>query len=712
MLLAHISEDKSREQPILDHLKGTAELAGKFAAVFGCEEWGYGCGYVHDIGKYSDSFQRRLRHQGPRTDHATAGARELYLKRNIFAAYCVCGHHAGLPDGGASGDSGGEATFQGRMKKRLDDYRRFAEEIQVPAFPAPPLKMLGNGGFSRSFFIRMLFSCLVDADFLDTEGFMLAGNPGRGGYDTVDLLWERLMNHVSPWLEDTDDSTVNGRRTSILKACLKMGEESQGLYRLTVPTGGGKTISSMAFALTHAKKHQLERVIYVVPYTSIIEQNAQVFKGILGEKNVLENHYNVTYEDEEELRLCQLAAENWDRPVVVTTNVQFFESLFSNKTSKCRKLHNIAGSVIVFDEAQMLPGKYLKPCIQSISELVYNYRCTAVLCTATQPALDPLFPDQIKAREICPDVEGQYGFFRRTTILNVGQLTEKELVQRLNAQAQVLCILNSRRRVQRIYEALEGEGIYHLSTLMYPKHRKALLAKIRERLDAGKPCRLIATSLVEAGVDFDFPAVYRELAGIDSDIQADGRCNREGKDRKEDCRTVIFTLENAEGVYIPPELKLPIKVAGQIAEKYQDIASPEAVSEYFKRLFYLKGEALDAKDIVKQMEQGSRSLMFPFASIAKQFQLIENPTVTILIDKEPKASDIAERIRRGEYSRQLMRKAGQFCVNIYKRDFEALNGAGRLEQLIPELYVLRNKEQYTDKMGLAVNVSRGEAVVY
>lgn len=712
MYLAHISEDKSREQSLLTHLTGTAELAGGFADAFRCREWGYGCGFLHDIGKFSQKFQARL-HGGSKTDHATAGAKELYNRKNFIGAYCISGHHTGLLDGGGSADAGGEATLHGRMQKVLEDYQAFQKEVVIPEFPPIPLKQLGKGGFSLSFFIRMLFSCLVDADYLDTESFMTDGGVCRDAFDGIEVLFDRLYHYVEPWLQNDDIGTVNGRRTAILRACLEKGNSDMGLFQLTVPTGGGKTVSSLAFALRHAKEHHLDRIIYVIPYTSIIEQNAQVFKEILGAVNVLEDHCNVVYEDSEELNMIQLASENWACPVVVTTNVQFFESLFASKTSKCRKLHNIANSVIIFDEAQMLPVNYLKPCIQAISELVYNYHSTAVLCTATQPSLQSFFPEQIGISELCPDITGQYEFFRRTVLKNAGRLSEESLVSDLKNHTQILCILNSRKRVQRVYEALkEKEGTFHLSTLMYPRHRKKLLRRIKERLKAGQPCRLIATSLVEAGVDFDFPTVYRELAGVDSVIQAAGRCNREGRRRRESCETVIFTLEKSEGIHIPQALKLPIEVAGQVSERYEDIASLEAISSYFKRLYQFKGEGLDAKEIIRQMEEGGRSRMFPFAAVAKQFKLIESNTKTILIDQEPEANLLIERIRRGECSRGLIRDAGQYCVNIYENDFEKLNGAGRLEAIGLDFYILRNKEQYTEEKGLEIQVERGEAVIF
>lgn len=335
-----------------------------------------------------------------------------------------------------------------------------------------------------------------------------------------------------------------------------------------------------------------------------------------------------------------------------------------------------------------------------------------MICTATQPAFQKLFPEQIKVRELCPDVREQYDFFQRVTIEQGGLYSEDRLIEALKGEPQVLCILNSRKRVQKLYEALKGPGTFHLSTLMYPEHRKRVLEEIRTRLIQGRVCRLISTSLVEAGVDFDFPAVFRELAGIDSIIQAAGRCNREGKRKKEESRTVVFTLEKTEGMDNPSELKLPLKTAAQIVEKYQDISSMEAISEYFSRLYEFKGDGLDSKDIVGRLEQGVKNQLFPFESVAKDFRLIESDTRSILIGVEPEASEIAGRIRRGEHSRQLVREAGRFCVNVYERDFENFIGAGMLEPLDAGFYLLRNGQQYTEEMGLMLNVSRGEAVMF
>ena len=397
--IAHLNE--GRIQTMKDHLCGTAELAGRFAERFGKADWGYACGMLHDIGKYSLAFQDKIKNNSNRqVDHSTAGAKACFEKGGMysFMSYCIAGHHSGLPDYGISSDLGNAPTLQGRKRKRIEDCGAYKSEIHIPEIKTLPFdpKNSPDPDFSLSVFIRMLYSCLVDADFLDTEYFMKEGRTQRETGEEPSVLLEKLKKHVAGWLLNEDTETVNGRRTEILRHCFECGHKERGIFQLTVPTGGGKTIASLAFALQHAVENQMDRVIYVIPYTSIIEQNAAVFRKILGEQNVLENHYNVDYESTEELKPMQLASENWDKPVVVTTNVQFFESLFANKSSKCRKLHNIANSVIIFDEAQMLPTDYLKPCTAVMEELVANFRSSIVLCTATQPALSSFFQRKIQ----------------------------------------------------------------------------------------------------------------------------------------------------------------------------------------------------------------------------------------------------------------------------------------------------------------------------
>lgn len=711
--LAHISEDKTREQTILEHLEGTSKLSGEFAKSFGYEDWGYCVGKLHDIGKYSEKFQKRIHGSDIRVDHATAGAQVCKELGGIYMlfAYCIAGHHAGLPDTGESADMGDSATLMGRMKKRLEEYREYEKEVAIPELKTPPFPIQNNTdpSFTIGFLIRMLYSCLVDADYLDTEKFMSDGKANRESGDEIFVLWRRLQRHISDWMGNQDRDTINGRRTEILKACMEGALSKKGLFRLTVPTGGGKTVASLAFALRHALEQGLERVIYVIPYTSIIEQNAKVFQDILGDENVLEHHCNVDYASTEELKPMQLATENWDKPVVVTTNVQFFESLFSNQSSKCRKLHNIANSVIIFDEAQMLPSDYLKPCIQAIEELIRHYKCSVVLCTATQPALGKLFSEDITYQELCPRVEEQFHFFKRSTIESLGKVTEETLLERLRTEHQALCIVNTKKSAQKLYQEMSEEGVYHLSTLMYSVHRKAVLKRIRARLKAGEKCILIATSLVEAGVDLDFQNVYRQLAGIDSVIQAAGRCNREGARAMEDSHTYIFQMEDEVKV---PGQEQQIDTAKQIIRKFNDISMPEAIQEYFARLYGFKGEGLDKKKILERFKK----CRFPFATVGKDFKLIEQDTKTIFIVREERAKEILEEIRYKGATKALMREAGQYCVDVYDNIFQKIYAAGMLmevsEELKDEFFLLRDADDYSEETGLKIDVELGVGIWY
>ena len=709
--IAHI--DGERIQTIKEHLEGTAKLSGEFAEKFGKQDWGYCCGMLHDIGKYSIDFQKRiLGENNYRVDHSTAGARVCLEKggKYSFLEYCIAGHHAGLPNYGNNYDESTDSTLSGRRLKKLSDYQAYQTEIEVPAINSMPidLKRTVNPDFSLSVFMRMIYSCLVDADFLDTEAFMKEGKQGRNSGENIEILFKKLENYISGWLKNQDIDTVNGRRTEILKNCLEMGKTEKGLFRLTVPTGGGKTVASLAFALRHALENKMDRIIYVIPYTSIIEQNAKVFRDILGEENVLENHCNVDYESSEELLPMQLASENWDKPIVVTTNVQFFESLLANKSSKCRKLHNIANSVIIFDEVQMLPNDYLKPCIAMIEELINNYQVSAVLCTATQPALASFFHEGISAKELCPRMEEQFEFFKRTVFENVGVLTENDLIQRLEKEYQALCIVNTKKRAQRIYKQLEGEGVYHLSTSMYPKHRRRILREIRERLQKNKKCILISTSLVEAGVDLDFQSVYRELAGVDSMIQAAGRCNREGLRPEKESKVYIFQFEGKENVL---GQRQQIDVAKSVIADNRDISDMESITQYFEMLYHIKGDSLDKKKILDEF----RNKRYNFAKVGKEFKLIEQNTKTIFINYETEANETLCLLKERGFTRSGMRKASQYCITVYENEFNKLYGIGSIQPIsedIEDFYELRDKEKYTEKIGLELELDDGAAVFF
>jgi CRISPR-associated endonuclease/helicase Cas3 len=712
--IGHTSEE-GRQQLLIDHLKGTGLLAERFASIFDAAEWGKMAGLYHDIGKYSAAFQQRILEDGPRVDHSTAGALLMKSIKNGPLALCIASHHSGLLNIGTKLSKVDDGTLMGRLKKELKgklDYSVYRQELPEPLpIRKVPAFLYGKDQFYYSFFIRMLFSCLVDADFLDTERFVNDGKVQRGGFATMQELHNLFFAYYATFGKPT--TPINQKRQEIYQQCLDAAEKEPGMFSLTVPTGGGKTLSSLAFALKHAIKYKKQRIIYIIPYTSIIEQTADIFRNILGNGNVIEHHMNVDYDDNDKkeddgLNRKKLATENWDAPVIVTTNVQFFESLFAAKTSRCRKVHNIANSVLIFDEAQMLPEPYLRPCIRSIGELAANYRCTAVLCTATQPSLETYFSrigEGLKVREICPDTQGLYEFFRRAAYRFMDVDSLESLAVQLKEHEQVLCVTNSKKDARDLYQMMSGDGCYHLSTFMYPAHRRHVLAIIRQRLQDGLPCQVISTSLIQAGVDVDFPVVYREIAGLDSIIQTGGRCNREGKQRTEDSIVYIYDLHKPMN-RIPAFVRRPIEITQTVVKDYDDIASAESIKAYFDRLHYTIGEdQLDSKDVLKRLEINNPA----FTEIAKDFKLIEEDSrpVFIPIDGDLDNQKILAQLRAGIRSRSIFRKANQYIVSAYENQFEKLCETGKLDALDSELYVLNDPAGYDSDTGLVVNMEDG-----
>ncbi|WP_035276725.1 CRISPR-associated helicase/endonuclease Cas3 [Desulforegula conservatrix] len=689
-----------------DHLQETAELSKKFAEKFHSGDWGYLAGLWHDLGKYSVEFQHRLR-GGKKVDHATAGAKHagfvLPKAAARILAYIISGHHTGLQDG----KNNDEACLLKRLEKKIPDFSAKPDSIlnfkKVPDFPFN-VKLSNEEekdrfAFRLSFFIRMVFSCLVDADFLDTEEFFDKDKCSwRKGYPSLKELYPKLEAELERKMNQVEPSKINTLRREILGACQKSAEKPTGLFSLTVPTGGGKTLSSLAFAMKHANLHNKERIIYVIPYTSIIEQNAGVFRDIFGNGAVLEHHSNFLPDNDD--NRSKLASENWDAPLIVTTNVQFFESLFANRTSKSRKIHNIANSVIILDEAQMLPAPFLLPCLETLKEISAVYDSTVVLCTATQPALD--YSDNFKnglknVTEIAPDPSRLYEEFRRVATENLGDLTDDELVERVAGFRQVLCIVNTRKQARILCEKIsEKVESIHLSALMCPAHRSKVLNKIREKLKNGTECRVISTQLVEAGVDLDFPVVYRCIAGIDSIAQAAGRCNREGR------------LSEKGHVYVfNPETRIPAGFLRQSADTasivlrhHEDPLCLESVNEYFSRLYWQKGDKLDEKGILADLNEGKTDILFPFEGIAGKFRIIEEDTEPVIVNWQGTASCIIHGLRFSEFPAPFARQAQRVSIQIPNKIREQHIKLGNIELIKDRYAVLINSSLYDEKFGL------------
>lgn len=707
--VTHLRPDGSY-QPLKEHEEAVAARAAAFAAEFDAGDHARRTGLLHDIGKYSANGQRRQRdpEHTAKVDHATAGTQLAIRLGDPFAAYAVAGHHGGLPDKGTSADSGG-GTLWARCNKRLmgdDDPSAWRTEIRIPEQVRLPAWLLAKKDMRpMALYTRLLFSCLVDADYLDTET-AIQGKQPRGMGETPEQLLEKLKKHVAPWLK-APANALCARRSEVLARCLRGGTDEKGLYTLTVPTGGGKTISSMAFALSHAAQHRMKRVIYVIPYTSIIEQNARVFSDILGAENVLEHHSQVELsEDGAETPAAyrkRLACENWDAPVVVTTAVQFFESLYAARPSRCRKLHNLANSVIILDEAQTLPLPFLLPCVSALGELVTHYGATVVLCTATQPALNPYFHQlapSLVPREIAPAPDELFDAFRRVSFQQEGKLSNEALAGCLTEHAQALCIVNTRKRAREIYTLLPEAGRFHLSTLMIPGDRERALREIRTRLQNGEICRVVSTSLVEAGVDIDFPAVWRELTGLDSILQAAGRCNREGKRSAAESVVHIFTAEG----FSPAALAQQREAAAKIMEEGSEINTRPVIQAYFKRLLWARGEeALDEKHVLESDRDCA------FQETARVFRLIDESTQTVYIPTPANEEDLS-RLLAGQYSKELLRRLGRYGVNVYRPEYDRLVSAAAVEDH-GDYGILLRAELYDPCSGLSISAEDGLLMV-
>lgn len=684
-------------------------------------KWGYLAGLWHDLGKFPPEWQAYLvskadPHLGEisgRMDHSTAGACHAVKAHPVFGhllAYGIAGHHSGLLDGQLNGT----ACQAGRLgKDNLGDLQNVPEEVTSFSFPPLP-PFLVKDSYAFALFTRMLFSCLVDADFLATEAFMNSDQAGVRNEIPVDVLpaMAALVEaRIDSFGRPAPGDTVNRQRRSVVDDCRAAAEMVQGLFSLTVPTGGGKTLSSLLFALRHAIAHGKRRIIYVIPFTSIIEQNAAIIREILAPLEsetftpLIEHHSSLS--PEQETLQSRLAAENWDAPVVITTAVQFYESLHAAKTSRCRKLHRIANSVVILDEAQTLPVDFLAPCLRVIQELADHYHTTTVLCTATQPAVHfqaEEFKIGLKnCREIISDPSVLYAALKRVEIEYSGDLSDAALADRLAARPQVLCIVNRRKHAQQIFQRLEeGEGNCHLSALMCPEHRSLVLTEIRSRLNEGLPVRVVSTQLIEAGVDVDFPVVYRALAGLDSVAQAAGRCNRNGR-LPEPGRVFIFRPEDgrAEAYF-----RDTAQVAGELVGLHADLLGQEAIRNYFDLYYYRQSKRWDAKDILGSFKLDGRIREFPFhfqfAAAAKDFRLIEDRQVPVIIPFDEKAGEFIRQLRNPSIPlhRGLLRGLQRYTVQIPPavrdaniRSFEMLR-EGQFHVLIS------NDLNYSPKFGL------------
>jgi CRISPR-associated endonuclease/helicase Cas3 len=696
-----------------DHCLSVAKISESSLTLPGkpaIKELAFLAGLWHDLGKLREAFQERIKklsgfealeahieNKPGRVDHSTAGGifalERLGDALGVLVAFPILGHHTGLQD---------KARVLERIAEGRDEHK-FLEEIRDRITPEFLQEYSGAeiAGFRRGgLLIRMLFSALVDADFLDTARFMQPDRLVPPVYDLRDLDI-KLDAHLET-LQAGQTSDVNIQRKKILAHIQSGAQLDPGFFTLTVPTGGGKTLASLSFALKHALLHGKRRIIYVVPYTSIIEQTADVFRDILGPDAVLEHHSNIDPADaRRENPLSRIRAENWGAPIVVTTNVQFFESLFARRTSRCRKLHSMIDAVVIFDEAQQLPPDFLVPIVGALRELVSAYGVSAVLCTATQPALESevygttRFEGIDDARELAPDPANLYCNFERVRLhvpadfdydsRPTHDVIWPEIADRIRPHPSVLTIVNLRADARRLAGLLPDA--YHLSTNLCGAHRKQALDEIRARLKKKESVQVVSTQLIEAGVDVDFPVVFRALTGLDSIAQAAGRCNREGLLTRGD--VYVFIAPSV----LPPGHLLQAEQAGRrILERGEIDLRPELFREYFRELYFSK-ESLDTKEI----ESLERRLNFE--QVADAFRMIP-PSQSIIVPFGDEGRRVIDRLHQPELTRADYRAVRRFAVNVLESDLKKLIAAGSVETIQDTFHILSNKDLYDERFGL------------
>jgi CRISPR-associated endonuclease/helicase Cas3 len=732
------------EQDLVNHLAGVSK---KMLGLADNDVYSEITGMLHDIGKYSVAFQEYLRANSDenKPDHSSAGAQWILsilcsraeqigdgeTKRiaKLIArmiSHCVVGHHSGLLNGISVGEG---TSLEHRLTKTVEPYlNNITPEISKKTDFLVNLllseeslnyicrwidsdgNISGRDAYSLQFAIRMLFSALVDADRLDSEQ---AGNPDQWKTristkkDTFPVLLKKLEDHIETL---PSNGTVNKVRKEVSEQCKHAASNKPGFFDLTVPTGGGKTFASLRFALHHAIKYGMQRVLYVMPYTTIIDQNADEFRKVLdpdnGSYNVLEHHSNM--EPKEETPESDLLADNWESPIIVTTSVQFFESFYAAKPSRCRRLHAIRRTVIILDEAQTVPVRYLKAVTWALEELVTNYNCSVVFCTATQPLLDSTRLDagaldnhRIGVTNIRPIVTDPQKHFLALSRVQVRPIDSKEplsasdmvamVIEKAREKKSVLCILNTKSNAKTIFKELSknesvADRLWHLSTGMCPQHRKDVIEIVKlltsyHRKTGTKAPVVISTQLVEAGVNLDFDVVFRAMAGIDSIAQAAGRCNREGRMfypgevyffRAEEDLRHLRDITAAKRAGIDTLSALDGDAVLTQAEK--DPIGLKAVEEYFQRLYWSRVSEMDAKGIVarlvspRRLEEGAD---VPFATIGDEFRFIEKDTVSILVPYGEEGKTLAEKLLKGgALGLDEYRMAGRYSVQVFRDSFQ------------------------------------------
>ena len=709
---AHKSED-GRTQTVKEHLASVARLAESFS-VHMFKEFVFSAGMLHDIGKYTKMFQRRLNGENIHFEHSCCGAIEcskIVSPIALMLEYCIMGHHSGLPDGGTKTDSASKSTLYGRLKRDKyyvgeSDYSEYKKEINLSIPDGTALlnelkRICSNNGKDESieafaFFTRYVFSCLTDADYLDTERFCnpFVNRNLSADFCKVKALVEDNFKHLK---KDTPLRKARGR---LQHQAYQNAEKAAQISILNMPTGSGKTLCSLNIALKKltSPESTKKRIIYVIPYTSVIEQTAQTFDDIFGKyADILQHHSGYSYEsnkDDEKnepttMDKLKKATENWDAPIIITTSVQFFQSLYHYKGSGLRKLHNMADSIIIFDEIHLLPLKVLLPCLRGIGFITTYLNSEAVFLSATMPDYDRLFqkylPDCTTTKLMTDRKDFKY--FKKCRYINLGKTDLESIALKSSQYQSSLIVVNKRKTARELFSSLTGLK-YHLSTYMTPVDRTKIIENIRLNLENGDKIAVVSTSLIEVGVDLDFNAVFREMAGLDNILQSGGRCNRDGK---RECGDVyVFKTDEK----LNRDMQNRVDIVNDLIKRYDDISSPECIEEYYNRLFDFNKRNIDKK------LQASGIDNIEFKTYAMDFEFIKDETIGIVINNCDESEELIQRLKNRDYTAR--RELQKYTVSLRRYEFESALKLGIIDDFGTGVYVLTNNKYYDNKTGLEI----------
>lgn len=725
--IAHRNESSGAVQTVKEHCENTAALCREFS-VPELKDFMYAVGLLHDVGKFQESFVKRINGANIKVEHSICGAfaaKEKYSMPSPMALmmeYCIAGHHSGIPDGGFPNDDADKATLCGRLKRDYEDFSEYKKELVLPELNGLEwMKYLFRDCNNKmenvidkfAFLTRYAFSCLVDADSIDTAEFCKERELPRRLKADFRACLKNVDDKLNSFVCETE---LQRARADLQKQAFRNAKQEAEIYLLNMPTGSGKTLASVKIALERALAKGKKRIIYVIPYNSIIEQTADVFEELFGENlEVLRHQSTFSYEEEENgsedyREAAKTAVENWDAPFVITTAVQFFESIYANKRGKLRKMHNMSDSILIFDEAHLMSQDYLQPCLQAVAYITRYLHSEAVFLTATMPDFERLMnkyalPDS-KIVKLINDTS-VFTKFQKCRYSYIGEESSSELLSKCCKYPSSLIIVNTKATARELYQECGGKK-YHLSTYMTSYDRKRILKEIRQelkRLEADYPgykdvpenrrITIISTSLIEAGVDLDVYTVFRERTGLDSILQAGGRCNREGKRKMAD----VFVFDLA-GETRQAALDEKANLTKGLLKKYDDVSDVKCIDEYYSRLYFMKADDIQ-KNTMHQVCTDLDSI--PFKEYAEKFELIDSRQVSLVVPRDAQSEKLVEAMK---YTKEAnARKLQNYTCSVRQKELEDLIRQHAVDDYGTGIYCLTNKDYYDEYKGVLFEAS-------